>query len=235
MKSKRTAPSRRRVSFAVDRDDIDVNSDWVEAVMALPVAATASETPPTSKTPPPPPENDRLEATPLANQASVANLTTVAETALDQNNTTALEEGLHRSALTATREPNNYSTVAETALQLRRKPKPRILNRITDGLTPGQYAVYRVMYDEGESSEDHARIYRGGYADLGRLTGMSKRGIQNVVGELQAKEVIRIHRKPGHHRTETSAYIVPAAERVLDTWISKGWRHATGKSKVLTP
>ena len=91
------------------------------------------------------------------------------------------------------------------------------------------------MYDEGENSEDHARIFRGGYADLGRLTGMSKRGIQNVVGELRSKEVISIHRKPGHHRTETSAYIVPDAERVLETWLSKGWRHAAGKSKVLTP
>jgi hypothetical protein len=64
---------------------------------------------------------------------------------------------------------------------------------------------------------------------------MSKRGIQNVVGELQAKKVIRIHQKPGHHRTETSAYVVPDADRVLQTWLSNGWRHAAGKSKVLTP
>src|SRR5215208_4310152 len=42
MKSKRTARSRPKISFAVDRDDIDVNSDWVEAVMAVP---TAKESP----------------------------------------------------------------------------------------------------------------------------------------------------------------------------------------------
>src|ERR1043166_2375555 len=45
MKAKKAAPSRRRVSFAVDRDEIEINSDWVEAVMAFP---TASATPPVS-------------------------------------------------------------------------------------------------------------------------------------------------------------------------------------------
>jgi hypothetical protein len=235
MKSKRTAPSRRRVSFAVDRDDIDVNSDWVEAVMALPVAATA-ETPTTSQTTPLPAENSPLEATTVEDKESDAISTTVPEIIPEAHNATGLrEEALRRDALTVARDTADSATAAQNASPLLRKPKLRILNRITDGLTPGQLAVYRVMYDEGESSEDHARIYRGGYADLGRLTGMSKRGIQNVVGELQAKQVIRIHRKPGHHRTETSAYIVPDAERVLETWLSKGWRHAAGKSKVLTP
>ncbi len=129
----------------------------------------------------------------------------------------------------------NTATVVDNTPQLRRIPRLRILNRITDGLTPGQFAVYRVMYEEGEGQDDdRARIYRGGYADLGRLTGMSKRGIQNVVGELQAKQVIRVHQKPGHHRSETSAYVVPDAERVLQTWFSHGWHHATGKSKSLT-
>src|ERR1051326_7433563 len=36
MKPKKTAPSRRRVSFAVDRAEIEINSDWVQAVMASP-------------------------------------------------------------------------------------------------------------------------------------------------------------------------------------------------------
>src|ERR1043165_7678527 len=41
MKAKKTAPQRRRISFAVDRDEIEVNSDWVEAVMASPTRPAA--------------------------------------------------------------------------------------------------------------------------------------------------------------------------------------------------
>jgi hypothetical protein len=255
MKSKRTAPSRRRISFAVDRDDIDVNSDWVEAVMALPVAATPSDARITStsgsqssqdhaadaKDPPasdPNPQTATIQE-PLSEESSaaVADNASDADNATDQKQPTTATDPSDESASPGDHEFEEYfATVAETSpLQLRRTPRPRILNRITDGLTPGQYAVYRVMHEEGERcDDDRARIFRGGYADLGRLTGMSKRGIQNVVGELQAKKVIRIHQKPGHHRTETSAYVVPDAERVLETWLSNGWRHAAGKSKVLT-
>ena len=106
--------------------------------------------------------------------------------------------------------------------------------RVTDGLTPGQYAVYSLMYEAGESAAGGMRIYKGGYADLGRLTGLSKRGIQNVVAELQAKLVIGIHQQPGYRRTETSAYLVPDSDGVLRRWFSEGWRHALGKSKALT-
>ena len=105
--------------------------------------------------------------------------------------------------------------------------------RVTDGLTPGQYAVYSLMYEAGEPAGDSSRIYKGGYADLGRLTGLSKRGIQNIVAELQAKQVITIHQQPGYHRTETSAYLVPEPAAVLRLWFSKGWRRALGKSKTL--
>lgn len=93
------------------------------------------------------------------------------------------------------------------------------------------------MYEAGEGSSEAAgaRIYKGGYADLGRLTGLSKRGIQNIVAELQQKQVIRIHQQPGYHRTETSAYMIPAPESVLRTWFGNGWRHAMGKSKTLVP
>ena len=112
----------------------------------------------------------------------------------------------------------------------RRRP----IVRVTDGLTPGQYAVYSLMYEAGESAAGGTRIYKGGYADLARLTGLSKRGVQNVVAELQAKLVIRIHQQPGYRRTETSAYAVPDSDGVLRRWFSQGWRHALGKSKVLT-
>jgi hypothetical protein len=111
---------------------------------------------------------------------------------------------------------------------------PRPIVRVTDGLTPGQYTVYSLMYEGGESWGESLRIYRGGYADLKRLTGLSKRGIQNVMGELQQKQVIRIHQKPGYHRTETSAYEVPDPVAVVGIWRSHGWRHSLGKSKTLT-
>src|SRR4051812_43578773 len=45
MKLKKTAPPRRRVSFAVDRDEIEINSDWVEAVMAYPPPAASGPSP----------------------------------------------------------------------------------------------------------------------------------------------------------------------------------------------
>ena len=112
---------------------------------------------------------------------------------------------------------------------LRRRP----IVRVTDGLTPGQYAVYSLMYEAGEGAGS-VRIYRGGYADLRRLTGLSKRGIQNIMGELQSKHVIRIHQKPGYHRTETSAYEVPDPQTVIGIWRSQGWNCAVGKSKTLT-
>ena len=89
------------------------------------------------------------------------------------------------------------------------------------------------MYEAGESTGGPSRIYKGGYADLGRLTGLSKRGIQNIVAELQAKNVISIHQQPGYHRTETSAYLIPDTASVLQVWFSKGWRRALGKSKTL--
>src|SRR5690348_9433889 len=45
MKAKKTTPSRRRISFAVDREDIEVNSDWVDAVMASPTHSPAPKLP----------------------------------------------------------------------------------------------------------------------------------------------------------------------------------------------
>jgi hypothetical protein len=126
--------------------------------------------------------------------------------------------------------------VAENAAaaKIGRSSKLRPLRRITDGLTPGQYAVYSLMLENSEAGEGGERLYRGGYADIGRLTGLSKRGIQNVIGDLQEKAVIRLHTAPGHHRFQTSAYIVPKPESVLSTWLGRGWRFATGKSKRLT-
>jgi len=90
------------------------------------------------------------------------------------------------------------------------------------------------MFENSDAAEGRERLYRGGYADIGRLTGLSKRGIQNVIGELQEKSVIRLHTAPGHHRLQTSAYVIPNPEAVLVAWLGRGWRFATGKSKKLT-
>jgi len=123
------------------------------------------------------------------------------------------------------------ATVANYA-NLRWRLRP--LRRITDGLTPGQYVAYSLMLASSETEPGGEAVYRGGYADLGRLTGLSKRGVQNVIGELREKLAIRVHTPPGHHRTQTSAYVVPKPEAVLETWYERGWRFAFGKSKRLT-
>jgi hypothetical protein len=302
MKTKRTAPPRRRISFAVDRDEIEINSDWVEAVMASPIPV------PTAPFPAPPsdvpliPEQPISEAegpdkavffavdaknateaesttgagcTPVANVASVdqtapvenfvavaenapvAQSPPVAESASVVNNnpvelltTVAVDTTGFLPAHSTVEEPAYIASVATGALSTtvddnatvaipsatkdHRIPKRRAILRITDGLTPGQYSVYSLMYEAGERASETARIYKGGYADLCRLTGLSKRGIQNVVAELQEKQVIRLHQQPGYHRTQTSAYLIPESAEVLKMWFSLGWRYALGKSKTLT-
>ena len=130
----------------------------------------------------------------------------------------------------ATVEP--YAIVEGSARAGRWRRRP--IQRITDGLTPGQYAVYQLMYEASVGGGNSPRLYNGGYADLRRLTGLSKRGIQNVIAELQTKQVISVHQKPGYHRSETTAYAVPDPETVLATWFARGWRFAWGKSKTIT-
>jgi hypothetical protein len=311
MKAKRTALPRRRVSFAVDRDEIEINSDWVDAVMnpvaappsrevspaavapfpgpvglmpspVFPSADLAAEplpSPARVEAPPPAPvffvpeENSSTDAksatderctsvektsavdkvasvaqtAAVANQPSVEEGSTVADLATVEHETTGkngLEDPI--SSQSEVKSVVNNATV-ETSTTVEslapvedlvstkdhRTPRRRPILRITDGLTPGQYAVYSLMYDAGEQGGDLSRIYKGGYADLCRLTGLSKRGIQNIIAELQAKQVIRIHQHPGYHRTETSAYLVPGPESVLHTWFANGWRNALGKSKTL--
>jgi hypothetical protein len=260
MKNKKTASSRRKISFAVDREEIDVNSDWVEAVMAAPTAADPS--PKTAKLPHPlfdlpknvgdasfvvQPEESATGAESATGQgcssvempAAVVESSPAAESSPVEES--ARVEDSSTGAQSSTGEGNisgdEIATVEDTAtgaLQ-QRSWRPRTIHRITDGLTPGQYAVYQLMYEAGKSpSGDSSRIYAGGYADLRRLTGLSKRGIQNIVAELQSKLVIRVSQKPGHHRTETTAYVVPEAGSVVEVWWSNGWRYAVGKSKTLT-
>ncbi len=272
MKGKKTAQPRRRVSFAVDRDEIDINSDWVRAVMDFPSPLVPAEPAPRV-----PPAGDLFfaleannatgvksttgaECTPVENAAAVVNNAAVVESAAVADSTTDAEIAtVGGSATVADKATDNRPGIAAAAdsgddyaatvapfatdavhatgegfasTKDHRRPRPRPIRRITDGLTPGQYAVYSLMYGAGEPAGAD-RIYKGGYADLGRLTGLSKRGIQNIIAELQAKQVIRIHQAPGYHRTETSAYLVPGPDQVLANWSTRGWRYALGKSKTL--
>lgn len=306
MKAKKTAPPRRRVSFAVDRDEIEINSDWVDAVMN-PVASPTSPSGPAPTAVvhfPAPPDDSPVPTVSnsvVASPSEVAaketesvffapgeNNATDARTATDERCTSVEENAavdnvasvaqsapvVHRSPVEVSATVVNLYTVEKlstgklpdsainpgpiavennTTVEFlstdatystdalpnstkdHRVSRPRSILRVTDGLTPGQYAVYSLMYEAGQGADGTARIYKGGYADLCRLTGLSKRGIQNIVAELQVKQVIRIHQQPGYHRTETSAYLVPDADGVLRTWFANGWRHALGKSKILVP
>jgi len=267
MKSKKAASSRRRISFAVDRDEIEVNSDWVEAVMAAP-NRPAAELP---ASPPPEPAPETLEApffapdpntatdevsasgaqcgpveclgsvvdsAPVANDEAVVDIAPVVQGAPVE--ALATVTGHSPVAVFAqTTEPTNTATdqhlaTGEVLITGTRTWRPRPIRRITDGLTPGQYTVYQLMHEAAEGAGESTRVYTGGYADLRRLTGLSKRGIQNIVAELQSKQVLRIHQRPGYHRTQTTAYAIPDAEDVLQIWAAHGWRNAVGKSKTLT-
>jgi carbonic anhydrase/acetyltransferase-like protein (isoleucine patch superfamily) len=156
---------------------------------------------------------------------TVASFATVAETAPVELNPTVAKHA----------PVDHYSTVEQNAtVAPRRTVRLRSIQRITDGLTPGQYSVYSLMFERGEArTQTTLRLFRGGYVDLVRLTGLSKRGIQNVIAELQAKFVISIHQAPGYHRSQTTIYEVPAEQTILDRWFSKGLRYASGKSKNL--
>jgi hypothetical protein len=74
------------------------------------------------------------------------------------------------------------------------------------------------------------RFGRGGHQP-----GHESAAPRNIVAELQAKQVIRMHQQPGYHRTATSPYLVPDADSILRTWLGHGWRHAVGESKSLVP
>jgi hypothetical protein len=277
MKVKKTVSPRRRVSFAVDRQEIEVNSDWVEAVMtsprrpaaepfpdALPIVSVAvqsqevpirSDLPLAATAEAPGPQNTATGAestsdeecssveinAPVVKEASVVESVPVGIIATvggllgidllpDPHNPRRSTPAPVVDTATGERGATGEGLIQRGQRVLR----PRPIVRVTDGLTPGQYAVYSLMYEAGEIAVQSLRIYRGGYADLRRLTGLSKRGIQNIIGELQSKQVIRIHQKPGYHRTETSAYEVPDAQTVIGIWSANGWRHSLGKSKVLT-
>jgi hypothetical protein len=226
MKQKKPSQSKPKLSFTVDRSEFDISSDWVQAVMrppALPGRSAPFFSPDINNA-------TGEEAAPVVETAPDENVAAVEDNSTEANHTTVIRV-VENPPVVLFAPVENNATDAKNTL---RAWKLRPLRRITDGLTPGQYAVYSLMFENTDTEEGGERLYRGGYADIGRLTGLSKRGIQNVIGELQEKDVIRLHRAPGHHRLQTSAYVVPHPDAVLAAWFEHGWRFSTGKSKHLT-
>lgn len=251
MKTKNPSQSKAKpkLSFSVDRDEFEISSDWVQAVMAQPslprregpffspainnatdTLLSTEEFTPTGAINPPVEKDatgtlDATVAVSLEQDTTGANNATVVEPV--RETVPAFAEVAPAGPV-----PTNSSTVVNNSPGRVWKMKP--IRRITDGLTPGQFAVYSMMWSNAEPGQGGERIYHGGYADLGRLTGLSKRGIQNVIAELQEKIVIHLHTPPGHHRSQTSAYRVPSAEAVVGRWYERGWRFAVGKNKRLS-
>lgn len=242
MKSRNPTRPRSKLSFAVDRSEIDISSDWVQSIMRPP---RRDSLPPQQQPAQPAPPGQTAT---VAVVSSVAGNATVAKPATGKENATV---ELFGDTIAATVEPSatvaqsatvkHIAPVEHNATVVGPAPEPgrairlRPIRRITDGLTSGQFTVYRLMYDEGQAcdSEQGSRIYRGGYADLCRLSGLSKRGVQNVVGELLDKGVVSIHQAPGYHKSQTTVYLAPSEESILRAWFRRGLCYAVGKGKRL--
>ena len=267
MKSEKPAKPRHKLSFAVDREDIDTSTNWVDAVVLRPSPAAPAPAEREKSTFFVRPSKSATVERPATGTASAteAPSATGAQKATDaEKATVALFEGTHaatvvnnatvaqlatvavpdRRAPVVAKQPHSttvaFSTTVVTDTTVAGLPpgprtfRLRPLRRITDGLTPGQFAVYSLMFEKAEAQAGRgSRFYQGGYVDLCRLTGLSKRGIQNAVAELLRKSVLSIHQAPGYHRTQTTVYEVPAEDAVMNTWFGMGFRYALGKSKTL--
>ena len=207
MNPKKSPRQRPRLSFAVDRDEIDISSDWVEAVMESPAL----------------PVEQASFLAPESKSATVEHIATVEATStVEVSATVEVSSTVEASA-----------TVAVLMSQPGRTFRPRLIRHLGDGLTGGQLNVYSAMHSRA-AVENSVRLYRGGYSDLCAQTGLSKRGIQNVIAELLAKTVVTRHQPPGYHRSQMTIYRVLSEEEILLGWQSRGLRYAVGKSKTLT-
>jgi hypothetical protein len=246
MKGKNSPRKHNKLSFVVDRDEIDINSDWVSAVLRSPVAedrtARDSRNLPSNETS----GGTTVETSaPVVANATVVDIATVVKSASVAINNTVVKIATDKlnapvrnfATVEVAREEEtaaNPDAVAENAVRKSgRRQKPRRIRTILDGLTPGQFTVYSLMWQRGQPAGEGKRLYAGGYSALCDLTGMSKRGIQNVVGELQRKGPISIHQAPGYHRTQFSIYQVLGENEVLALWKLQGYQFALGKGKEL--
>jgi len=109
----------------------------------------------------------------------------------------------------------------------------RPLRHLADGLTPGQFTLYTLMYDRGVAADEGSRLFRAGYNELGKLSGLSKRGIQNIVNGLEQKGAVSVETAPGYRRTETTAYRVYSAVRIVENWHREGYQYVVAKARQL--
>lgn len=232
-----------KLSFVVDREEIDINSDWVSAVLRSPgkgesAPVSANNTTVEQKT------TDKLlstvvQTTPVEQSDPVEQISTVEKHSTDERDNSVVNSPPVVEIATVA-PPNgqgkveHIATVESPATLKSRKNRPRLIRSILDGFTPGQFTVYSLMWQKGEDSGAGNRLFAGGYRALCDLTGMSKRGVQNVIAELQEKQAISIHQAPGYHRSQFSVYQVLSEEHVLRIWRSRGYQYAVGKGKTLT-
>lgn len=231
MKAPKQTRSRHKLSFAVDRAEIDISSDWVQAVMDARATAVDAKTATVASLATAEKKATVAENATVAKNATAANIATGALLGGMESATVAKDSTVAGPLAVA-----DTATVVHTATvapKTQRSFRLRPIRRITDGLTPGQFAVYSLLFEKGEPDEQPGRLFRGGYLDICLLTGLSKRGVQNVVAELQAKQALAIHQSPGYHRSQTTVYRVPPEDAVLEAWFARGWLYAVGKSKAL--
>ena len=216
MKRKKSeATAHRKLSFSVNREDIETRSDWASAVI--------DQCRPQGAAPDPASNPDAVtedETATVANHAtqsrdsgeSMATASNVEDQAPDADAATA--------AHSATVAPGSVKGL-------------RPLRHLADGLTPGQFTLYTLMYEGGRETGEGSRLFRAGYAELGRLSGLSKRGIQNIVDALEQKSAVSVETAPGYRRTETTAYRVYSGSRIVQKWHEDGYQYVLPKGRQL--
>jgi hypothetical protein len=124
-----------------------------------------------------------------------------------------------------------FLATVQTVASLPVNAKP--IHTAMSALTPGQWLVYRALLEAGQQDRNGRTLFEGGYHDLCRRTGMSKRGVQNVIAELQAKGAVERYRLPGHHRSQPTVYQIWPEPVLLRRWSEAGYSHVLGKSRIL--
>ena len=91
------------------------------------------------------------------------------------------------------------------------------LRHLADGLTPGQFTLlYLDVRSQCSRRDEGSRLFRAGNNELGRLSGLSKHGIQNIVNGLEQKGAVSVETAPGYGRTErrlTGCILKPASSK----------------------
>ena len=214
-RKKPEATAHRKLSFSVNREDIETRSDWASAVI--------DQCRPSGAAPDPASNPDAVagdEAATVANHAIQVR---------DSSGSTVTAPNVESQAPDA-----DVATAAQCATAAVGSVKGlRPLRHLADGLTPGQFTLYTLMYERGLETGEGSRLFRAGYAELGRLSGLSKRGIQNIVDALEQKSAVSVETAPGYRRSETTAYRVYSGSRIVQKWHEHGYWYVLPKGRQL--